>query len=171
MKRKLFFFISLIWLSVLLSGCGSRNIVWKDPAGTRIRISYENGSVLSRRPRFNLSGETVTMQFNGKSWYSVTVVSARAAEQAHVSMHPVAESSNLTVYENEDPVYMDNYNFCTLLLMELPGTDSVLLFRNSEDYHRDDLRSYGSDLNYCIHYYVGNEEVFPDLDTLEEIPD
>ena len=66
------------------------------PAGkdSDLRIEYENGAILARRPNFTESGGIVTMQFNAIDWYCVRVIRIEDAMKYFPDDKMLTQSSN-----------------------------------------------------------------------------
>ncbi len=121
------------------------------------RIEYENGVILARRPHFTESSGIVTMQFNAIDWYCVRVIRIEDVEKYFPDEEMLAQSSNLKVfrsYENQEFEYS-----CVFVPYE--GSNYVFLFETNDS---PEAIGFGSNFNDYIHYYAGDEEVFPDIE-------
>ena len=129
------------------------------PAGedADLRIEYENGAVLARRPHFTEAGGIVTMQFNAIDWYCVRVIRIEDAEKYFPDEKMLTQSSNLKVfqsYENQDFEY-------SCVFVPYDGSNFVFLFETDIS---PEAMDFGFGFNDSIHYYAGGEEVFPDME-------
>ena len=129
------------------------------PAGkdSDLRIEYENGAILARRPNFTESGGIVTMQFNAIDWYCVRVISIEDAMKYFPDDKMLTQSSNLKVfqsYENQEFEY-------SCVFVPYDGSNFVFLFETDIS---PEAMDFGFGFNDSIHYYAGGEEVFPDME-------
>lgn len=95
------------------------------------------------------------MQFNAIDWYSVRVIRTEDAENYFPDGKMLAHSSNLKVFRS----YGNQRFEYSCVFVPRDGSDFVFLFETDTPPERND---FGFGFNDCIHYYAGDEEVFPD---------
>lgn len=143
--------LSLIVVA-LLWGCGCRQRPGEhNGKEAGLRIEYENGMVLSRRPHFTEVRGIVTMDFNGIDWYRVRVIQREEAESYLLDDEILAQSSNLNVFHSHE----NQKFYYACIFSPYDGSDSVFLLETN-------TFSLGYGFKDYIHYYADGEEVFPD---------
>ena len=118
------------------------------------RIEYENGIIFARRPHFTETNGVITMQFNAIDWYSVRVINIEDVEKYFPDEKMLTQSSNLKVfrsYENQGFEY-------SCVFVPNDSSNSAFLFETDTS---PEAADFGLNFDDCIHYYVGDEEVFP----------
>lgn len=144
--------ICLILCSVL-SGCSNNRIYYSNDDGTVTCISYENHGVLTRTPKFSVDDGIVTMRFNGKDWYSATVINEKEFQRIK-SGTKLAESTNIQVFQSKSGGYSYNY------VLDLEKTDSAYILISNNVAPGDS--GYGTDFDYIV-FCVGDTVTKPDL--------
>ena len=97
------------------------------------------------------------MQFNAIDWYSVRVIRIEDAEKYFPDEEMLAQSNNLKVfrsYENQEFEY-------SCVFVPYDGSNFVFLFETDIS---PEAMDFGFGFSDSIHYYAGDEEVFPNLE-------
>lgn len=164
MRRKVLAALILILCLGILTGCGTMDFYFKisgEPKHT-VRINCDKTGALARWPHFKKSGDAISMSFNGKTWYVVSVVSSESVERFAGDVRPVAESSNMRLYYTDSPYYSCSY------IMSLDAEGRYFLKFDSN--YWPDAYGYGSDFTTGIRYYLDGEELIPDIPVIEDAP-
>ena len=152
---------AVLILTDLFSG-GTERLAVDNADGTELIIEWDNPGALTRAPHYSHNTGVITMNLNGRDWFSLQPLSAEEAQECADSGILCAESSNLKAYdlasEGEEPVYV--------YILDLEGTDEAFIrFDTSEgpDEPVSNSRAFSDFITYC----VDGEPTVPDVDGLQ----
>lgn len=149
----------LTGIMICLAGCGKKSVRRLNSDGSVSMIEYRNPLPFQRAPYFEAAEGIVSMSFNNIVWYTAEIITDKDC-QAFGTQVPVAESSNLTVYQAEE-----DEQFPYRYILKLTGTEtSFVCFRSTQE---PGDWSYGNDFSNRISYFVGGIETVPDVEGLK----
>ncbi|MCQ2554919.1 MAG: hypothetical protein MJ171_04620 [Clostridia bacterium] len=162
MKKKLIVLFLILVLLFTFTSCGTGKYKVTDEGNNRIVIEYRKVGSLTRGPHISEESGVFTMNFNGYTWYSLSVIDRKTYE-SYLGKELIAESSNIkVVLTDETEKFGPFFPHVYANLMSLAGTEeSYLLILNGE---HPENRGYGYDYDYCITYSVNGTETVPDFD-------
>ncbi len=165
--RKPVEFTILLALLLTLAGCtvSKKTVSHSNPDGTVVKIKYENGQVLERRPRFEESGGMVSMRFNGQVWYNVRIIDATEAA-TYENRTAISQKADIKVYEKTgafDPMELKYEYLCSIY-----GTSDAFLLICTNDAPGE--HSIGTDFETGISFYLDDTQFLIDTEDLPPVP-